>query len=155
MIRRNTRKEATRTRPRVTPPLRYTSSVICIVMGCFSWIAQDTNKPIYISGCQKPGYEQCTYYLWDNNGNSWKEPSYEGYGMFGVKDYYILLAEMNGVSGTEEEKRTEGIRLEFRENQEGILFPNLTEISIWTWTNRQPHRHFNQGFYGDDDSDYE
>ena len=31
-------------------------------MGFFSWIAQDTNKPIYITGYQKQGYEQRTYY---------------------------------------------------------------------------------------------
>ena len=46
-------------------------------MGCFSWIAQDTNTPIYMIGYQKSGYEQRTYYMWDNNGNSWKEPEYD------------------------------------------------------------------------------
>lgn len=127
------------------------------VMGCFSWIAQDTKSPIYMRGYQKPGYEQRTYYLWDNHGNSWKEPSYEGYGMFGEKDYYILVAEMNGISGTEEYKRNEGIRLEFLEEDNcTVLFPNLTESSIWTWRNRKPQRHLNQGCYegwDDDDED--
>jgi len=123
-------------------------------MGVFSWIAQDTNKPIYITGYQKPGYEQSTYYLWDNKGNSWKEKDYEGYGMFGGKDYYVLLAEMNktydeGV--TEDEKRNEGIRIEFSSNHDGIVFPNLTETSIWTWKNKQPHYHGNQGCYEDFD----
>ena len=119
-------------------------------MGCFSWIAQDTNKPIYIDGYQKPGYEERTYYMWDNTGNSWKEPSYEGYGMFGAKDYYILLAEMNKTYGedvTEDQKREEGIRIEFSSNHDGILFPNLTETSIWTWINKQPVYHNNQGCY--------
>jgi hypothetical protein len=59
-------------------------------MPCFSWIAQDTKKPIY-RNCS----EKRTYYMWDNNGNYWEESSYEGYGMFGKKDYFILLAEMN------------------------------------------------------------
>jgi hypothetical protein len=119
-------------------------------MGFFSWIAQDTNTPIYIDGYQKEGYEQRTYYMWDNNGKSWKEPSYEGYGMFGGKDYYILLAEMNRIYGedvTEDQKRKEGIDIEFSSNHDGILFPNLTETSIWTWKNKQPHRHYNQGRY--------
>ena len=119
-------------------------------MGCFSWIAQDTNIPIYITGYQKPGYDQRTYYMWDNKGNSWKEPDYEGYGMFGEKDYYILLAEMNRVYGkdtTDEQKRNDGIQIEFSENRDGILFPNLTETSIWSWRNEQPHSHFNQGSY--------
>jgi hypothetical protein len=119
-------------------------------MGIFSWIAQDTHAPIYIDGYQKPGYEQRTYYMFDNNGNSWKEPSYEGYGIFGGKDYYILLAEMNHVYGdnvSDEIKRDDGIHIEFRCNHDGILFPNLTENSIWTWTNKQPIQHCNQGCY--------
>lgn len=123
-------------------------------MGCFSWIAQDTNIPIYMTGYQKPGYEQRAYYMWDNKGNSWKEPSYEGYGMFGGKDYYILLAEMNSVyevNVTEEQKRKDGINIEFSSNHEGILFPNLTESSIWIWTNKQPPHHYGQGCYDDYD----
>ena len=119
-------------------------------MGCFSWIAQDTNKPIYMTGCQKPGYEQRTYYMWDNKGNVWKEPSYEGYGMFGNKDYYILLAEMNrsyDKDVTDDAKREEGINIEFSTNSDGIVFPNLTECSIWTWINKQPNRHYGQGCY--------
>jgi hypothetical protein len=110
-------------------------------MGMFSWIAQDTNKPIYVTGYQKRGYEQRKYYMWDNKGNSWKEPDYEGYGIFGGKDYYILLAEMNRTYGedvTEDKKREEGIDIEFSSNKDGIVFPNLTETSVWTWINKQP-----------------
>jgi hypothetical protein len=123
-------------------------------MGFFSWIAQDTKQPIYINGYQKPGYGQRTYYMWDNKGNSWQEPSYEGYGMFGSKDYYILLAEMNRVYGpdvTEDQKRKDGIDIEFSSDHNGIVFPNLTESSIWKWRNKQPCRHDNQGCYEDDD----
>ena len=125
-------------------------------MGCFSWIAQDTSKPIYMTDYQKPGYEQRTYYMWDNKGNFWKEPAYEGYGMFGVKDYYILLAEMNqnyeeGVS--DEQKRTDGINIEFSSNHDGIFFPNLTETKIWTWRNKKPDSHANQGCYEDYDDE--
>lgn len=125
-------------------------------MGCFSWIAQDTNKPIYIDGCQKPGYEQRTYYMWDNKGNSWKESSYGGYGMFGAKDYYILLAEMNKTYGedvTEDQKREDGISIEFSLNNDGILFPNLTETSIWTWINKRTVYHNNQGCYDNFDDE--
>lgn len=117
-------------------------------MGQFSWITQDTRQPIYIDGYQKSGYEQCTYYMWDNNGNFWKESCYEGYGMFGGKDYFVLLAEMNRVYGdnvTEEQKREDGIAIEFSFNHDGILFPNLTESSIWTWINDRPLLHEDQG----------
>lgn len=121
-------------------------------MGCFSWIAQDTSKPIYMTGYQKPGYAQRTYYMWDNKGNFWKEPEYEGYGIFGVKDYYILLAEMNNIydeNVSDEEKRNDGINIEFSPNHDGIFFPNLTETSTWTWKNKKPDSHANQGCYQD------
>jgi len=123
-------------------------------MGCFSWIAQDTLTPIYITGYQKPGYEQRVYYMWDNKGNSWKEPSYEGYGMFGEKDYYVLLAEMNNTYDadvSEDKKRSDGINIEFKTDNSDKVFPNLTESSIWTWKNKKPDSHFNQGFYEDFD----
>jgi hypothetical protein len=119
-------------------------------MGCFSWIAQDTCKPIYITGWQKPRHKQCAYYMWDNKGNSWKEPSYEGYGMFGSKDYYVLLAEMNyeyGPDVTDEQKRRDGIDIEFGARRDNVVFPNLTETSIWTWRNKKPLPHYNQGCY--------
>jgi hypothetical protein len=121
-----------------------------LTMGCFSWIAQDTNKPIYMTGYQKPGYEQRTYYMWDDKGNFWKEPSYEGYGVFGGKDYYILLAEMNydfDDDITDDEKRKCGINIEFNSNHDNIVFPNLTETSIWKWKNKKPDQHYNQGCY--------
>ena len=98
-------------------------------MGYFSWITQDTHQPIYIDGYQKPGYKQRTYYMWDNNGNFWEEHSYKGYGMFGGKDYYVLLAEMNRVydeNVTEKQKREDGINIEFSDNHDEIFFPNLT-----------------------------
>ena len=123
-------------------------------MGCFSWIAQDTNKPIYISGWQKPGYSQRTYYMWDNKGNYWAEPKYEGYGVFGSKDYYVLLAEMNYVYDkdvSDDEKRKDAIAMDFNSNRDGIVFPNLTETSIWNWKNKRPHHHSNQGCYDEFD----
>lgn len=119
-------------------------------MGFFSWIAQDTNEPIYIDGYQKQGYEQRTYYMWNNKGNYWKEKSYEGYGMFGGKDYYVLLAEMNCVYQediTDDQKRNDGIQIEFSSNHDGIVFPNLTETKIWKWKNKQPLQHYSQGCY--------
>ena len=119
-------------------------------MGYFSWVAQDTKTPVYIDGYQKPGYAQRTYYLWDNKGNSWKEASYEGYGMFGNKDYYVLLAEMNltyGEDATEDKKRNDGIDISFRSKHAATLFPNITETSVWKWINKEPDMHYNQGCY--------
>ena len=60
-------------------------------MGQFSWFTQDTHHRI-IDG------EEHTVYLVDDKGNKWKENCYDGYGVFGGKDFYELLAEMNGFS---------------------------------------------------------
>jgi hypothetical protein len=62
-------------------------------MGFFSWKTQDTNKSIPNIHC---GMKTFTVYMKDNAGNVWKESAYDGYGEFGGKDFYALLAEMNG-----------------------------------------------------------
>ena len=61
-------------------------------MGQFSWIAQDTERSILISSPKAPFF---TAFMHDNKGNVWNEPEYEGYGEFGGKDFFELLAEMN------------------------------------------------------------
>ena len=74
-------------------------------MGFFSWKTQDTHDSI-----QNIHSEMHTFpvQMHDNQGNVWEESNYDGYGVFGGKDYYELLAEMNGLVG-----RSEGIRLAF------------------------------------------
>lgn len=52
-----------------------------------------------------------------------------------------------GENVTYDEKRNEGINIEFSSNHDGIVFPNLTETSIWKWKNKQPQQHINQGCY--------
>lgn len=58
-------------------------------MGQFSWKLQDTGerivngRPMHVVMC-------------DDKGNKYVEECYEGYGVFGGKDFYELLAEMNG-----------------------------------------------------------
>ena len=121
-------------------------------MGCFSWITQDTNMSILIDGYGPKKLQGKTYYMWDNKGNRWTEPEYLGYGVFGGKDYYILLAEMNNVydSGvSDDKKRRDGIELEFSFKSD-ILFPNLSECSQWKWKNEKPIRCPNQGAWQDD-----
>ena len=61
-------------------------------MGFFSWITQDTNESILNCYC---GGEQFPVFMLDDKGNVWEETSYGGYGIFGGKDYYELVAEMN------------------------------------------------------------
>lgn len=80
-------------------------------MGQFSWFTMDTHHRI----------ENCvehTVFLVDDKGNKWKEDFYEGYGVFGGKDFYELLAEMNGYSYKE-----------FGDNSGYILCPNGTKVN--------------------------
>ena len=63
-------------------------------MGFFSWKTQDTDRSIANNYSTRKTF---TVVMIDNKGNKWVEQSYEGYGVFGNKDYYELLAEMNGV----------------------------------------------------------
>lgn len=108
-------------------------------MGQFSWITQDTNESIRESyGC-KTRYKT-TAYLHDNRGNVWEEKNYEGYGVFGGKDFYELLAEMNGLPSD----RDLGIRLAF--SGEPYLTPNLTRKKEWNWINKEPKNCPNQGW---------
>lgn len=119
-------------------------------MGQFSWITQDTGEAIReCYGCDDQ--ELTTAYMWDNKGNVWKETKYEGYGKFGGKDFYELLAEMNGLKAskeeivackygdTDEEKYTEvmrskGIDLFFDKDRTfPIIGPNLTRKPNWKW----------------------
>lgn len=118
-------------------------------MGQFSWYTQDTMEAIRESfGCEDEYLT--TAYLHDNKGNVWKEKRYEGYGVFGGKDFYVLVAEMNGYEDLvdEDEKRSKGIDLSF--GDEPFLSPNLTRHKRWEWVNRAPMDDPNQG-WGDDE----
>lgn len=88
--------------------------------GQFSWFTQDTNSQI---GSEPRNRIRVA--MFDNKGNMWKEFKYEGYGVFGGKDYYELMAEMNGL----ESNRSAGIDLAFDEeipdNQK--LWPALVQ----------------------------
>ena len=85
----------------------------------FSWYTQDTNKRIVAN-------QDKTIIMSDMFGNKWVEECYEGYGEFGGKDFYELLAEMNGLGSD----RLKGIELAF-EYAKGYnpfaIFPSLTE----------------------------
>ena len=59
-------------------------------MGFFSWKTNDTERSIANKYSNRSTF---TVYMRDNEGNVWVEENYEGYGEFGGKDYYELLAE--------------------------------------------------------------
>jgi hypothetical protein len=62
------------------------------------------------------------------DGRAFREASYEGYGVFGSKDFYELLAELNGL----EPDRGAGIDLCFKDNgsgddSPGVVYPKLVK----------------------------
>lgn len=61
-------------------------------MGMFSWITQDTHKSITGPACSAPGFPVT---MTAPDGRKWYETSYGGYGEFGGKDFYDLVAEIN------------------------------------------------------------
>jgi len=73
-------------------------------MGFFSWKTSDTNRSI---ANVYSGRSVFVVYMITRDGKHWEEDAYEGYGIFGGKDYYELLAEINGMK-----TREEGISLE-------------------------------------------
>jgi len=130
-------------------------------MGFFSWKTQDTNKSIpsrYSEG------KVFSVVMIDDKGNQWEEKKYEGYGVFGGKDYYELLAEMNGITefieGGDmlEDLRGKGISLAFMNSAQGdnpdCLFPNLVESANgWTYTKSSPESCEYQGFFYEEEEE--
>ena len=115
-------------------------------MGQFSWITQDTDEAIReCYGCDDE--DLTTAYLHDDKGNVWEETKYEGYGVFGGKDFYQLIAEMNnleGLTGDVNNDRSLGIELAF--SKKPYLSPNLTRNKDWKWVNKEPESDPNQGW---------
>lgn len=135
-------------------------------MGFFSWRTQDTDRSIANNYSMRKTF---TVVMIDNKGNKWIEQDYEGYGVFGGKDYYELLAEMNGVQNDfeyEGEKytdymRSKGISLAFSKGNgsgvgtEGVYYPNLIESTDdWVYNMAGPDSCEYQGYFYDEE-DYD
>jgi hypothetical protein len=119
-------------------------------MGMFSWLCQDTKEAIRNN---VHGY-QAQAFMHDNKGNVWAQKDYDGYGMFGGKDFFQLVAEMNnceGLTGVEDTDRSLGIDLCY--SGKPMLSPNLTREPDWTWRNEKPEDDPNQGWGSGEDYD--
>jgi hypothetical protein len=113
-------------------------------MGFFSWKTQDTNKSISNQWSIRGTFK---VYMLDDKGNVWEEYDYDGLGVFEGKDYYELLAEMNGLGSD----RIEGINLaskyDFKSHKD-IKYPNLVEdIGTWEYTPNTPDNCEYQGYF--------
>lgn len=92
-------------------------------MGFFSWNTCDTDQSIANHYSSRPTFE---VHMITPDGRVFTEPDYEGYGVFGGKDYYELLAELNGLPSD----REAGIDLVFKnnpngDNTPGVVYPKL------------------------------
>jgi hypothetical protein len=97
------------------------------------------------------------------DGRVFTENNYEGYGEFGGKDFYELLAELNGL----ESNRELAIDLVFKnnpngDNTEGVIYPKFVEeleddIKAQYEKLPNPQSCGMQGFFygGDDEEDEE
>lgn len=97
--------------------------------GQFSWMTQDTGDQI---GSEKQN--TIDVYMYDNEGNKWKETRYDGYGNFGGMDYYELVATMNGYDAD----RGKGVDLAFgklktKDKKRKVLFPALVTDPRYNW----------------------
>ena len=110
-------------------------------MGFFSWKTQDTNRSIANRSSKKPVFSVT---MTDNEGNKWHEHNYGGYGEFGGKDFYELLAEMNGENG-----RDNGINIAF--SKKPHIQPNLTEDYEHEWVDKHPKDCPDQGYFYNED----
>lgn len=123
-------------------------------MGCFSWFYSDAkHRRIQIDS-------PINTIMRDNKGNKWiQHGNYEGYGVFGGKDFFELLSEMNGYESCREVgiEISAGYHKNFQ-NNENILRPRLFYYASSKWEDfadpeRDPNQGFNSDWGSDDDSD--
>ena len=107
-------------------------------MGQFSWMTQDTERSIVNYFGDLPTFEVI---MTDDRGGRWIEKNYEGYGVFGGKDYYELVDQMNGGVGD----RDKGIEIAFSGDKFKVKFPSLSENGDY-FRGRQPDICPDQGF---------
>ena len=134
--------------------------------GQFSWMTQDTGEQI---GSQDEN--QIPVYMFDDKGNKWLERKYDGYGKFGGKDYYDLVAEMNGYTADDAEefggmfKDLRGIginlssdKLETKNENGDILFPALVTRPNFNWKShdftQEPKNDPNQSWLAPEEDDF-
>jgi hypothetical protein len=117
-------------------------------MGSFSWITQDTQESIAVENPK-------SVYMLDNKGNKWEESKYQGYGVFGGKDFYQLVAEMNvefyphlKLTGDVDKDRDIGIDLAY--GNRPYLSPNLYHNGNREWKNEAPADCEHQGYPPED-----
>ena len=100
-------------------------------MGFFSWKTCDTGESIFNTSSDR---ETVSVAMVDDKGSVYIEDEYEGYGVFGGKDYYQLVAEMNvpdKCTGDVDHDRILGIEIVFKDNEGGdIAWEDKLKIKV-------------------------
>lgn len=127
-------------------------------MGFFSWFTGDTNRSISNRDSNRGAF---TVRMLAPDGRVWEESDYQGYGVFGGKDIYELLAELNGLGSD----RMKGVHLLYEEGgsfealaERGYKVPKLSESQTISYaacgfSEDCPEQGFFYGSFGDDDED--
>lgn len=108
-------------------------------MGYFSFLTQDTKKSI---ANIHSGRKTFIVYMKDNEGNTYTEKNYQGYGVFGGVDFFELLAKMNG-----KKTREQGIELFYNDKGEKFISPNLFAKKDGEFNGKPPRRCPDQGYF--------
>ena len=88
-------------------------------MGFFSWKTSNSNRSIANKYSRRSTF---TVLMISDKGTVYEESDYEGYGVFGKKDFFQLVAEMNecpGLTGNVDNDRQIGIDLFYDNNSGG------------------------------------
>ena len=100
-------------------------------MTFISFVTNDTCESIPNKFSNKPTF---TIYMLDNKGNVWQENNYEGNGIFSGKDFFELLAEINGIKYRDEAVRAYLMDID---EKDSLIYPNIVrDIKKWRkWKN--------------------
>jgi len=112
-------------------------------MGFFSFMTQDTERSISNRYSARGTFKVV---MSDDKGNHYVENNYDGYGVFGGKDYYELVDEMNGGNGN----RKRGISIVY--DNQSFLSPSLTECGEYQ-DGLEPDNCPEQGYFYDEEED--
>ena len=132
--------------------------------GQFSWMTQDTGNQI---GSMREN--TITVYMYDNKGNKWEEKKYDGYGEFGGKDFFDVVAEMNGYTPDEAKAGRGGYRqigidltygkIKTKNKDKKLLFPALVEDKNYNWKRhdftKQAEDDPNQSWFQEEEDEYD
>lgn len=116
-------------------------------MGMFSWLTSDTEESISNQHSYKGALP---VKMLAPDGRVWVEENYEGYGVFGGKDFFALVDELNGGTGD----RVRGIDIQ---DLRSTVLPRLVTIGCKTPYERLDDnlRCPDQGFFYSEDEEEE